>query len=114
MRIKGVGKNIGREHKESYVRVGVVVTTSTVISLATAVVVSLREESVSSHSLALNHGRGLAWELVPTASVGVTRVFVVRHCGLIDKALFEVSGGGGMKRYLNANRLLYLRAQRIS
>ena len=48
MRIKGIGKNIGHENQESYVRVGVVVALSTFISLATAVVVSLREdESVS-------------------------------------------------------------------
>ena len=52
-----------------------------------------------------------------TSSVGVTRVLVVRHGGLIDKALFEVvveREEDGRYLYLNVNRFLYPHAQRIS
>ena len=51
-----------------------------------------------------------------TSSVGVTRVLVVRHGGLIDKALFGVVGRkeDGRYLYLNVNRFLYPHAQRNS
>ena len=52
-----------------------------------------------------------------TSSVGVTRVLVVRHGGIIDKASFGVvveRKEDGRYLYLNANRFLYLQAQRIS